>query len=100
MIGELDVIPPRIAIEAWVWSVEMSESLDIGLDALLPLIIPSDVGSDVAFALLGDPVPLIATGASTVPPFVARFTRRPFLVPIVGSTANRRRSPCRAAPRR
>jgi general secretion pathway protein D len=86
VISELDVIPPRIAIEAWVWIVDTSQSLDIGFDALLPLIVPGELGQNVAFALLGNPAPLIANEALTdIPPLVVRFTRKPFLLPIVGA---------------
>jgi general secretion pathway protein D len=85
VIGELDVIPPRIAIEAWVWIVDTSQSLDLGFDALLPLIVPGELGQNVAFALIGNPAPLIASEVTADIPLVVRFTRKPFLLPIIGA---------------
>jgi general secretion pathway protein D len=84
VIAELDRIPPRIAIEVSVWSVETTHALDLGFDALLPLIVPNDVNDAVAFAAFGNPAPLIASELSNVGPLVARFTRQPLLVPVIG----------------
>ena len=88
VISQLDVIPPRIAIEAWIFIVDTSESLDLGFDALLPLIVPGQLGGDVAFALLGNPAPLIADQAAGLPPLIVRFTRKPFLLPITDPNGN------------
>ncbi|MFI5315295.1 MAG: secretin N-terminal domain-containing protein [Myxococcota bacterium] len=84
VIGELDRIPPRIAVEVSVLVVDTTHALDLGFDALLPLIVPSDVGDVVAFAAFGDPAPLIASELQNVGPLIARVTRKPVLVPIIG----------------
>ena len=88
VIGHLDVIPPRIGIEAWVLVVDTTQTLDIGFDAILPLLVPSQLGGDVAFALLGNPAPLIADQAAGLAPLVVRFTRKPFLLPITDPNGN------------
>jgi general secretion pathway protein D len=84
IIGELDRIPTRIAIEVSVWTVETTHALDLGFDALLPLIIPNDASDMVAFAAFGDPVPLLAGEAVQASSFLARFTRQPLLLPVIG----------------
>jgi len=88
VIGQLDVIPPRIAVEAWVLVVDTTQTLDIGFDAIVPLLVPGQLGGDVAFALLGNPAPLIADQAAGLAPLVVRFTRRPFLLPISDPNGN------------
>lgn len=84
VIGELDRVPAQIALEVSVWAVETTHALDLGFDALLPLILPDDAGDVVAFAAFGNPAPLIEQGVSKVGPFLARFTRPPLLLPIIG----------------
>ena len=83
VIGELDVIPPRIAIEAWVWYVETARVARPRLRRAAPDRPGRRPDDNVAFALLGRPG---AADRSDLrrPPFVARFTRRPFLIPIIG----------------
>jgi general secretion pathway protein D len=76
VIGELDRIPPRVGIEVHVWDVETSKSLELGFDALVPLIIPKDPDDTVAFAAIGDVL--------TPTPYLARFTRKPLVIPILG----------------
>jgi general secretion pathway protein D len=83
VIAELDRIPPRIAIEVSVWSVETTQALDLGFDALLPLIVPDSAGDVVAFAAFGNPAPLIEQEIKKVGPFLARFTREPLLLPVI-----------------
>ncbi len=84
VIAELDRIPARIAIEVSVWDVSTTHALDLGFDALLPLIVPHDVNDVVAFAAFGDPVPLITQEAVQAGELLARFTRPPILIPIIG----------------
>jgi general secretion pathway protein D len=84
VISELDRIPPRIAIEAHVWDVETTHALDLGFDALLPLLIPDSVNDVVAFAAFGNPAPLIEQEVTKAGPFLARFTRPPLLLPVIG----------------
>jgi general secretion pathway protein D len=88
VIAELDHIPARIAIEVSVWTVETTHALDLGFDALLPLIIPNDANDVVAFAAFGNPAPLIAGEALQAQTFVARFMRSPILIPVIGPDGN------------
>jgi general secretion pathway protein D len=88
VISELDRIPTRIAIEVAVFAVETTHALDLGFDAVLPLIVPDDAGDVVAFAAFGNPVPLIEQEVRKVGPFLARFTRQPLLLPIIGPDGN------------
>ncbi len=88
VIGELDRIPPRVAVEVSLWAVETSEALDLGFDALLPLVIPDDAGDVVAFAAFGNPAPLIEQAVKDAGPFIARFTRDPLLLPVIGPDGN------------
>ena len=83
-IAELDRIPPRIAIEAQVMLFQSTHEVDLGFDALLPVLVPQNAGEAVAFAALGNPAPLIASEATQVIPFVVRFARQPLIVPITG----------------
>ncbi|HTO71870.1 MAG TPA: secretin N-terminal domain-containing protein [Myxococcota bacterium] len=87
-IAELDRIPPRIAVEAQVLSLQTTREVDIGFDAILPLIVPDKLGDMVAFGVFGNPVPLATSEANKLIPFVARFTRRPLVVPVVGPDGN------------
>ncbi len=82
VIGELDRIPPRVGIEVYVWDVETSRGLALGLDALVPIVVPNDPNDTVAFATIGDVASLLSPAAP--PPFLARFTRRPLVIPIIG----------------
>jgi general secretion pathway protein D len=88
VIGELDRIPPRIAVEVSLWAVETTQALDLGFDALLPLVIPDDAGDVVAFAAFGNPAPLIEQAVRDAGPFIARFTREPLLLPVIGPDGN------------
>ncbi|HXZ85761.1 MAG TPA: secretin N-terminal domain-containing protein [Myxococcota bacterium] len=83
-IAALDRIPPRISIEAQVLLFQSTRELDLGFDALLPVLVPNNPGEAVAFAVLGNPAPLITSEAQQVIPFVVRFARRPLIVPVVG----------------
>lgn len=83
VIGELDRIPPRVAIEVSFWAVETTDALDLGFDAILPLIIPQDAGDVVAFAAFGNPAPLLEQAVTEAGPFLARFTREPLLLPVI-----------------
>ena len=82
VIGELDRIPPRVAIEVHVWDVESSKGFELGFDALVPIILPDDPDDTVAFAAIGDPAKLFAPASPS--PFLTRFTRNPLLIPIIG----------------
>ncbi len=82
VIGELDRIPPRVGIEVYVWDVETSKSLSLGFDALIPIIIPDDPGDSVAFSTIGNVGALLTP--ATVSPLLARFTRAPLVIPIIG----------------
>ena len=84
VIAEIDRIPARIAIEAHVWDVQTTHALDLGFDALLPLLIPDSVNDVVAFAAFGNPAPLIQQEVTKAGPFLARFTRKPLLLPVIG----------------
>jgi len=88
VISELDRIPARIAIEASVLAIQTTHALDLGFDALLPLIVPDNAGDVVAFVAFGNPAPLIEQEVSKVGPFLARFTREPLLLPIIGPDGN------------
>jgi len=82
VIGELDRIPPRVGIEVHVWDVETSKALELGFDALLPIVIPSDPDDTLAFATIGDVRSLLVPAAAA--PLLARFTRKPLVIPIIG----------------
>ncbi|HTO52323.1 MAG TPA: secretin N-terminal domain-containing protein [Myxococcota bacterium] len=84
VIGELDRIPAQIGLEVQVWDVDTTHALDLGFDALLPLIIPDDADDVIAFAAFGNPAPLIEQEVTKVGPFLARFTRPPLLLPVIG----------------
>lgn len=86
VIGELDHIPPRVGIEAHVWDVQTSNALDLGFDALVPLVLPDDPNDTVAFATIGNVASLI--GPDTPAPFLARFTRKPLVIPVIGPDGN------------
>jgi general secretion pathway protein D len=82
VIGELDRIPARIGIEVHVWDVETARGLELGFDALLPLVHIEDLDDTIAFTAIGDVESLLST--PEVVPFLARFTRTPLLIPIIG----------------
>ena len=84
VIGELDRIPPRVGIEVYVWDVETVRGLALGFDALIPLAATS--ADTVAFATIGDAASLLSP--ATAQPFIARFTRRPLVIPIIGPDGN------------
>jgi general secretion pathway protein D len=84
VISELDRIPAQIGLEVQVWDVDTIHALDLGFDALLPLIIPNDINDVVAFAAFGNPAPLIEQEVTKAGPFLARFTRPPLIVPVIG----------------
>jgi len=86
LISELDRIPSRVSIEVYVWDIDTTRALDLGFDALVPLIVPKDVGDTAMFAAIGDLKELISpTGA---PRFLARYTRAPILIPVIGADGN------------
>jgi len=82
VIGELDRIPPRVAIEAHFWDVETTNSLELGFDALIPIVVPNDPSDTVAFAAIGNAGSLLTPAVPTS--FLARFTRKPLVIPIIG----------------
>jgi general secretion pathway protein D len=84
VIGELDRIPARVGIEVYVWDVETLKGLTLGFDALIPLLSPDD--DTVAFATIGNAASLLTP--ADPPPFIARFTRNPLLIPIIGPDGN------------
>jgi len=86
VIGELDHIPPRVGIEAHVWDVDTSNAIDLGFDALIPIIRPDDPNDSVAFATIGNVASLL--GPDPPAPFLARFTRKPLVIPIIGPDGN------------
>ncbi|MEX2205786.1 MAG: secretin N-terminal domain-containing protein [Myxococcota bacterium] len=86
VIGELDRIPARVAIELYVWDVETLKGLTLGFDALIPLVVPRDPDDTVAFTTIGNAASLLAP--ADPPPFIARFTRSPLLIPIIGPDGN------------
>ncbi len=86
VIAELDRIPPRVGIEVHVWDVETVKGLELGFDALIPLVAPRDPDDMVAFATIGDAASLLTP--ETAQPFVARFARSPLLIPIIGPDGN------------
>jgi general secretion pathway protein D len=86
VIGELDRIPQRVGIEVYVWDVETAKSLSLGFDALIPIVIPDDPNDTVAFATIGNVGSLLTPATTT--PFLARFTRRPLVIPIIGPDGN------------
>ena len=83
VIGELDRIPPRVGIKVYVWDVETTRGLALGFDALVPLVLPKDPDDTVAFATIGNAANLLGLDPSAPPPFLARFTRKPLVIPII-----------------
>jgi type II secretory pathway component GspD/PulD (secretin) len=86
VIGELDRIPARVGIEVFVWDVETVKGLDLGFDALIPLVNADDDDDLVAFATIGSAASLL--GPDPPVPFLARFTRKPLVIPIIGPDGN------------
>lgn len=82
VIAELDRIPPRVAIEAHVWEVQTARELELGFNALIPLKVGNDPDDTFAFATIGDTSGLLGSAQTT--PFLARFTRRPLVIPVLG----------------
>jgi general secretion pathway protein D len=83
VIAELDVIPARIAIEVLVLEVETSRAFELGFDALIPLLLPDEVGDPVGFAKIGSIQQLVSPSATSLP-FIARIARAPVSIPIIG----------------
>ncbi len=82
VIGELDRIPARVGIEVHVWDVETAKGVELGFDALLPLVHIEDPNDTIAFTAIGDAASLLAPPEAQ--PFLARFTRTPLVIPIIG----------------
>ena len=82
LISDLDRIPAIVGVEVYVWDIDTARTLDLGFDALAPLIVPKDVGDTAMFAAVGNLSELLSPTAS--PNFLARYTRAPILLPIVG----------------
>jgi general secretion pathway protein D len=84
LVRELDREAPRIEVEVIVLEVTTAESLELGFDAFLPLTEPSSPDDWLAF-LLSAPSgqPLLTPGTPSTQG-LARFTRAPLVVPIVG----------------
>ncbi len=82
VISELDRIPARVGIEVNVWDVETLKGVALGFDALIPLVAPDNPDDTVAFATIGDAGSLLSP--IDPQPFIARFARRPLLIPIIG----------------
>jgi general secretion pathway protein D len=84
LVRELDREPQRIEVEVFVIEVTTAESLELGFDAFLPLTEPSSPDDWLAF-LLSTPSgqPLLTPGTPSTQG-LARFTRAPLVVPIVG----------------
>jgi general secretion pathway protein D len=82
VIAELDRIPPRVGIEAHVWEVTTARELELGFNALIPLKVGDEPDDTFAFATIGDTSGLL--GAPQTTPFLARFTRRPLVIPVLG----------------
>jgi general secretion pathway protein D len=82
LISELDHIPPRVGIEIYVWDVDTARTLELGFDALVPIIVPDEAGDTAAFAAIGNLQDLL--NPSSTARFLARYTREPVLIPIIG----------------
>jgi general secretion pathway protein D len=86
LISDIDRIPPRVGIEIYVWDVDTTRALELGFDALVPLIVPKDVGDTAMFAAIGDLSDLL--NPANAARFIARYTRAPILIPILGVDGN------------
>jgi general secretion pathway protein D len=81
LIAELDRIPPRVAIDVHLMEIETSYQLDVGFDAVIPIVIPGSVGDPIALATIGDPLGA-AAGALPNLPFVVQATGTPLVIPL------------------
>jgi general secretion pathway protein D len=78
VVAELDRIPPQVLVEATVAEITTGNSLSLGFDYLLPLIVPPSV-TDLAAGVLGNPSGTkVGTGS-----LAAGYTGAPLLVPVV-----------------
>ncbi len=82
VIAELDRIPPRVGIEVHVWEVQTAKAVELGFDALIPIAVGDEAGDTFAFATIGDTSSLL--DGTTTRPFLARFTRKPLVIPVIG----------------
>lgn len=89
LLGEIDVLPPRIEVEVVVMEVATDSALQLGFDAFLPFTDPNSPDDWIANAFL-DPTGsgLLQPGSGTGPSFAARFARTPVIVPIIDSMGN------------
>jgi general secretion pathway protein D len=81
LIAELDRLPERVGVEIWVWDVDTARSLDLGFDALVPLVVPDEFGDTTVFSAIGDLQDLVSPGNDSR--FLARYTRAPILIPVL-----------------
>ncbi len=82
-IAELDRVPRHVAIDVSVMEIDHSRDLALGFEAIFPILIPDEVGDPLALGAIGQPLSF-ATPPPTDLPFVARMTREPVAIPIIG----------------
>jgi general secretion pathway protein D len=89
LLAELDRPRRRLSVEAIVLEIDSDESLELGVDAFVPLTSPRAPGDLVASILL-DPTGggLPQPGAGAGPAGLARYTRAPLRIPIVDENGN------------
>ncbi len=89
LLRELDREPARIHVEALVFEVVTSESLQVSVDAFLPVAVPTNGSSDLA-TLFSNPSGggLLQPSPDTIPAFAGRYTRSPLMVPITDPSGN------------
>lgn len=83
VISELDRQPPRVALDVSIFQVETSTSLQLGFDALIPLLVPDAPGDAAGVTLVGS-LASLAAGADVDPGnFIARVAGEPIVIPFV-----------------
>jgi general secretion pathway protein D len=81
LVAELDRVPPRVEVEVIVAEVSHLDTLNLALDAILPIVEPNDV-NDLLIAAVSNPGGnALATSAGGG--VVGRIAQTPLLVPIV-----------------
>jgi general secretion pathway protein D len=83
VISELDHQPPSVVLDISIFEVDTSTSLQLGFDALIPLLVPDAPGDAVGVTLIGTLASLAAGGALQPGPFIARVVGEPILIPFI-----------------
>jgi len=90
VVGELDRVPPTVRVVITVATVELDDTLTLGIDYLIPSLANTKGPKDLVAAAFVNPsgggFSDVAPAPSTELPFVATFTREPLLIPIIGPT--------------